>query len=85
MEEEDIVTEPTLNEMFGKVSKLLDYPTSSWKKIVEVDNDNACTASIRADKDILEFVESSKNFVDADSDDESKMSIMQLLLPRDPK
>uniref|UniRef100_A0A8C4SC05 HTH CENPB-type domain-containing protein n=1 Tax=Erpetoichthys calabaricus TaxID=27687 RepID=A0A8C4SC05_ERPCA len=50
MEKEDIETEPKLNEMFEKVSVLLDY------------------------KDILEFVQSSKNIIDADSDDENEMN-----------
>ncbi|GFX41736.1 hypothetical protein TNCV_388491 [Trichonephila clavipes] len=37
---------------------------------VAVDNDNVCTALIIADKDILEFVQSSKNAFDADSENE---------------
>ncbi|GFU59902.1 hypothetical protein TNCV_4726621 [Trichonephila clavipes] len=34
-------------------------------------NDNVCTALIMADKDILEFVHSSKNIIDADLDDQN--------------
>uniref|UniRef100_A0A8C4RRF5 Tigger transposable element-derived protein 4 n=1 Tax=Erpetoichthys calabaricus TaxID=27687 RepID=A0A8C4RRF5_ERPCA len=74
MEKEDIETEPTLNEMFEKVSVLLDCPTVSSEEFVAVDDDNVCTAPIMADKDILEFVQSSKNIIDADSDDENEMN-----------
>ncbi|GFX72178.1 DUF4817 domain-containing protein [Trichonephila clavipes] len=43
------------------------------EKFIEVDDDNVCTASITADKNILEFVQCSKNITDADSDEENKM------------
>ncbi|GFX05545.1 hypothetical protein TNCV_3434491 [Trichonephila clavipes] len=36
------------------------------------DDDNMCIAPIMADKDILEFVQSSKNIIDTDSDDENE-------------
>uniref|UniRef100_A0A8C4SEN5 HTH CENPB-type domain-containing protein n=1 Tax=Erpetoichthys calabaricus TaxID=27687 RepID=A0A8C4SEN5_ERPCA len=74
MEKEDIETEPTLNEMFEKVSVLLDCPTVSSEEFVAVDDDNVCTAPIMTDKDILEFVQSSKNIIDADSDNENEMN-----------
>ncbi|GFY36495.1 transposon Ty3-I Gag-Pol polyprotein [Trichonephila clavipes] len=67
-------TEPTLNEMFEKVSALSDCPSVSLEELVEIDDDNVCTAPIMADKDILEFVQNSKNIIDADSDDENKMN-----------
>ncbi|GFS63870.1 hypothetical protein TNCV_1128791 [Trichonephila clavipes] len=37
-----------------------------------VDDDNVYTAPIKANKDILEFVHSSKSIIDADSDDENE-------------
>ncbi|GFS51743.1 hypothetical protein TNCV_614071 [Trichonephila clavipes] len=58
--------------MFEKVSVLLDCLTVSSKEIV--DDDNVCTASIMADKSILEFVQSSKSIIDADYDDEKEMN-----------
>ncbi|GFY16528.1 hypothetical protein TNCV_735571 [Trichonephila clavipes] len=36
---EDIETEPTLNEMFQKVSVLLDCPTVSSEEFIAVDDD----------------------------------------------
>ncbi|GFV73932.1 uncharacterized protein TNCV_2641961 [Trichonephila clavipes] len=44
------------------------------EEFVAVVNDNVCTATIMAGKDILQFVQSSKNFIDVDSDDESEMN-----------
>ncbi|GFU57713.1 hypothetical protein TNCV_3638651 [Trichonephila clavipes] len=35
---------------------------------------NVCTALNMTDKDILEFVQSSKNIIDADPDDENEMN-----------
>ncbi|GFT06530.1 uncharacterized protein TNCV_3356511 [Trichonephila clavipes] len=40
------------------------------EEFVEIDDGNVCTAPIIADKDNLEFVYSSKNIIDTDSDDE---------------
>ncbi|GFY28539.1 hypothetical protein TNCV_4149701 [Trichonephila clavipes] len=57
--------------MFEKVSVLLDSSTVSLEKLVAAD-DNVCTAPIIADKDILKSVQSSKNVIDADSDDENE-------------
>ncbi|GFT87863.1 hypothetical protein TNCV_799691 [Trichonephila clavipes] len=39
-----------------------------------IDDDDVYTAPITADKDILGFDQSSKNIIDADSDDENEMS-----------
>ncbi|GFU13836.1 hypothetical protein TNCV_940271 [Trichonephila clavipes] len=44
------------------------------QECVALDDDNECTASITADKDNLEFVQSSKNIIDAASDDENEMN-----------
>ncbi|GFV92355.1 hypothetical protein TNCV_3949651 [Trichonephila clavipes] len=49
--------------------------TVSLEEFVAVDNDNVCTTPIMMDKSILELVQSSKNIIDADSDDESEMNI----------
>ncbi|GFW14261.1 hypothetical protein TNCV_3548501 [Trichonephila clavipes] len=41
-------------------------------EFIAVDDDNVCSAPIMTDKDILEFVQSSKN-IDEDSDDPNEM------------
>ncbi|GFW85807.1 hypothetical protein TNCV_854561 [Trichonephila clavipes] len=70
--------------MFEKVSVLLDFLTVSTEEFVAVDNDKVCTAPLMADKSISEFVQSSKNIIDADSDDENEM-IMLFVSPCHPK
>ncbi|GFW92776.1 SCAN domain-containing protein 3 [Trichonephila clavipes] len=60
--------------MFEKVSGLFHCLTISSKEFVAVDNDNVCTVPIRADKDVMELVQSSKNIIDADSDDENEVN-----------
>ncbi|GFS78542.1 hypothetical protein TNCV_3147811 [Trichonephila clavipes] len=55
--------------MFHKVYVLLNSPTVS-EAFVAVEDDNVYIATIMADKDILKFVQSSKNIIDRDSDDE---------------
>ncbi|GFY14589.1 hypothetical protein TNCV_4827931 [Trichonephila clavipes] len=59
--------------MLQKVSVLLDCPTASSEEFIVVGNDNVCTALFMTDKDIWEFVQSSKNIIDADSWDENEM------------
>ncbi|GFW18943.1 hypothetical protein TNCV_5133951 [Trichonephila clavipes] len=54
-----------------KTATRLDCPTMSSEEFVAVDDDNVCTILYMTDKDILEFVQSSKNIADADSDDEN--------------
>ncbi|GFY10666.1 hypothetical protein TNCV_2194871 [Trichonephila clavipes] len=49
-------------------------PAVSLEEFVAVDDGNVCTVPIMADKGILEFLQSSKNIIDADSEDEIKMS-----------
>ncbi|GFU59967.1 hypothetical protein TNCV_667561 [Trichonephila clavipes] len=46
--------------------------TVSLEEFVAVDDDNVCTEANKADKDILEFVQIWKNFINADSDDENE-------------
>ncbi|GFT44720.1 hypothetical protein TNCV_2845111 [Trichonephila clavipes] len=46
----------------------------SPEKFVVVDDDNERTSPITADKDILESVQSSKNIIDADSDEENEIN-----------
>ncbi|GFV33226.1 hypothetical protein TNCV_4635151 [Trichonephila clavipes] len=53
----------------------LDCLVVLLEEFIAVDDDNICTSPILADKDILEFVESSKNIIDADSNDENKINI----------
>ncbi|GFV43116.1 SCAN domain-containing protein 3 [Trichonephila clavipes] len=62
------------NEMFEKVSVLLNCLTISLEEFVAVEEDNVCTAPIVAGKHILELVQCSKNIIDADSEDENEMN-----------
>ncbi|GFT86096.1 SCAN domain-containing protein 3 [Trichonephila clavipes] len=71
--------EMTLNEMFEKVSALLNCSTVSLEEFVAVDDDNACTARIVADKDIFKFVQCTKNIIDTDSDDKNEMNNVALV------
>ncbi|GFW35937.1 SCAN domain-containing protein 3 [Trichonephila clavipes] len=65
----------SLNEIFEKVSVLFNCPTALSEKFIAIDDDNVCTTPLTADKDdILEFVHSSKNIIDAHSDDENEMN-----------
>ncbi|GFS52405.1 hypothetical protein TNCV_4851041 [Trichonephila clavipes] len=64
----------TFNEMFDEVSVLLYFPTVSSEEFVAVDDDNVRTDPIMADKDILDFVQSSKRIIDADFGDENEMN-----------
>ncbi|GFU16040.1 SCAN domain-containing protein 3 [Trichonephila clavipes] len=69
-EREDFETEPTLNEIFEKVSVLLSWSCAvSSEEFVAVED--VCTAPMMADKDILEFAQGSKNIIEAYSDDEN--------------
>ncbi|GFW82669.1 hypothetical protein TNCV_3492411 [Trichonephila clavipes] len=55
-----------------KISVSLNCPLVSLKEFFAIDADNACTAPIMAGKNILEFAQSSKNIIEADSDDEKE-------------
>ncbi|GFU59726.1 hypothetical protein TNCV_3186821 [Trichonephila clavipes] len=44
------------------------------EEFVEVEDGNLCTAPIMANKDILEFVQTSKNIIEADYDVENEMN-----------
>ncbi|GFW59388.1 hypothetical protein TNCV_2911331 [Trichonephila clavipes] len=48
-------------------------PTVSSEEFISVDDDNVCTASIMADKDILDFVHCPKNIIDVVIADENEM------------
>ncbi|GFT26758.1 transposable element Tc3 transposase [Trichonephila clavipes] len=61
--------------MFEKISVLLDGSTRSPEELIEVDDDNVCTAPIMTDKDIMRFVQSSKNLIEVDFDYENEMNI----------
>ncbi|GFV84177.1 DDE-1 domain-containing protein [Trichonephila clavipes] len=56
----------------------LDCPIVLLEEFIGVEDGNMCTAPIMADKDILEFVESSKN-IDVDADSENEMNIASLV------
>ncbi|GFS88103.1 hypothetical protein TNCV_764821 [Trichonephila clavipes] len=75
VEKEYIETKPTLSEMFEKVSALylLDCRTIPLEEFIAVDDDYMYTVPIVADKEILEFVKSSKNIIDADSECKNDM------------
>ncbi|GFY07163.1 hypothetical protein TNCV_277101 [Trichonephila clavipes] len=51
----------------------LDCPTVSSEELCSVDY-NVSTAPIMTDKDILEFFQSTKNIIEADSDEENEMN-----------
>ncbi|GFU76977.1 hypothetical protein TNCV_4521331 [Trichonephila clavipes] len=57
-----------------KTPARLDCVTVSSEEFDAVADDKVCTALIMTHKDILEFVQSSKNIIDADSDDENEMN-----------
>ncbi|GFV70047.1 hypothetical protein TNCV_2585601, partial [Trichonephila clavipes] len=59
-------------------------PTVSLEEFIAVHDDNVWAAPIVADKDILEFVQSSKNIIDVDYGDEKEVN-NQLLFPSHPK
>ncbi|GFW79277.1 hypothetical protein TNCV_2476841 [Trichonephila clavipes] len=48
------------------------FADESLEEFAVVDEDNVCSAPIMAGKDIFEFVHSSKNIMDSDSDDEKE-------------
>ncbi|GFT41597.1 hypothetical protein TNCV_4183001 [Trichonephila clavipes] len=60
------------NQAAEENSAGLDCPTAFSKKFISVDDDNVC--SHYYGKNISEFVQSSKNTLDADSEDENEMS-----------
>ncbi|GFX22218.1 hypothetical protein TNCV_2950641 [Trichonephila clavipes] len=53
---------------------LLDYPIVSSEEFFAGEDDNVCTAPIMTYKVILEFVQSTKNIIDVDSNDENEMN-----------
>ncbi|GFX77764.1 hypothetical protein TNCV_1106811 [Trichonephila clavipes] len=57
-----------------KTSAALDCPIVLSEEIIAVDDDYVCTAPIMANKDILEFVHSSENIIDADYNDEDEIN-----------
>ncbi|GFX19344.1 hypothetical protein TNCV_3014831 [Trichonephila clavipes] len=57
-----------------KTPSALDCPIISSEGFVVVNDDNVCTAPIIADKDILEFVQSSKNIINADSNGKNEIN-----------
>ncbi|GFX97987.1 hypothetical protein TNCV_4906381 [Trichonephila clavipes] len=59
--------------MTENVSVSLDCLSVSSVELVSVDDDNAYKTPIVVDKDILEFVQSSKIIIHVDSDDENEM------------
>ncbi|GFU04348.1 hypothetical protein TNCV_864451 [Trichonephila clavipes] len=60
--------------MFEKVFVVSDSLNVSSEGFHAIDVDNAYTALIVADKDILEVLQSLKNIIKADSVDENKMT-----------
>ncbi|GFT59067.1 hypothetical protein TNCV_186471 [Trichonephila clavipes] len=57
-----------------KTTVELGSPSVPSEEFIAADEDNVCTAVIMADKDSLEFVQSSENIIDADFDDENEMN-----------
>ncbi|GFS70565.1 hypothetical protein TNCV_1490291 [Trichonephila clavipes] len=54
------------------VQMVLDGSDNHKEEFVAVNDDSVGTAKILTDKSILEFFQSSKNIIDADSDDENE-------------
>ncbi|GFV48952.1 hypothetical protein TNCV_1093521 [Trichonephila clavipes] len=52
----------------------LDRPTGSSEEFLAIDDDNVRTTQIMAEEDILEFVQSSKNVFNADSDGDNEIN-----------
>ncbi|GFT29662.1 hypothetical protein TNCV_4890881 [Trichonephila clavipes] len=62
------------NEQNAENTSGLDSHIVLLEEFISVDDDNICTVPIMADKDILEFVQSSKNIIDTNYDDENEMN-----------
>ncbi|GFT14469.1 hypothetical protein TNCV_4004381 [Trichonephila clavipes] len=62
------------NEQIAQNTSRIGLPIVLLEELIAVNDDNVCTAPIMADKGILEFVQSSKNIIDSDSDDENEMN-----------
>ncbi|GFW98955.1 hypothetical protein TNCV_1781741 [Trichonephila clavipes] len=60
------------SEADALIIHLIPHVSMMWKIDRSVGDDNVCAAPIMDDKDILKFVQNSKN-IDADSDDENEM------------
>ncbi|GFU85377.1 hypothetical protein TNCV_2386811 [Trichonephila clavipes] len=69
----DMTSSPYM-DLFEKVSVLLDCLTISSAELAAVNDDDVCITPSVANKVILEFVKSSKNIIDSDSDDENEMN-----------
>ncbi|GFV75339.1 hypothetical protein TNCV_1481851 [Trichonephila clavipes] len=52
----------------------LDCPIALSEEFIAVDDDDMCTTPTMAGKHIMEFVQSSKNIIRADSDGENEMN-----------
>ncbi|GFV37035.1 hypothetical protein TNCV_2381821 [Trichonephila clavipes] len=61
-------------EKIRKTTARFDCPIVTSEEFTAVDDDNECTDPIMADKDILEFIQSSKGIIDADYDDEKEIN-----------
>ncbi|GFW40193.1 hypothetical protein TNCV_5118761 [Trichonephila clavipes] len=80
----NVVAFIVFEEGFHQPIKRTKHPTVSSEEFDTVDDDNVCTAPIMTDKDILDIIQSSKNIIDADSDDENEMN-NAAPVPRHPK
>ncbi|GFX07234.1 hypothetical protein TNCV_2972111 [Trichonephila clavipes] len=58
----------------GQNTENTSHVGSSSEEFVAADDAKACTAPIMADNGILKFVQSSKNIIDADSDNKNEMN-----------
>ncbi|GFW05898.1 DDE_3 domain-containing protein [Trichonephila clavipes] len=61
-------------DLSPKIRAGLDCPTISLEEFVAVEDEYVCTTPVMVEKDILEFVQSSKNFIHADSDGENELN-----------
>ncbi|GFS57801.1 hypothetical protein TNCV_2909051 [Trichonephila clavipes] len=58
-----------------EISAVLDCLIAVLEEFLSIDDDNVYTAPFMADKDILEFFQSSKNMIEADSEDKNELKI----------
>ncbi|GFS88673.1 hypothetical protein TNCV_1462611 [Trichonephila clavipes] len=63
-----------MNKIWKTPAKL-DGSSVLSEEYIEVEDDNVCIALIMTDKDILELDLSSKNIINADSENENEMDV----------
>ncbi|GFT21378.1 hypothetical protein TNCV_3816561 [Trichonephila clavipes] len=68
------ITKPCCFVIPQKIPARSSYPITLSEEFIELDDYKRCYTPIGAGKNILEFVQSSKNIIDADFNDENEMN-----------